>query len=68
VPGAYFLVASYATPSTVIVPLVEEAVIVPSAAPLQDTLVPVAVKVTAAGWVMVILPVAGVQLLPSVTE
>ena len=54
--------ATYGLPLTVIVePADEEAVIVPSAAPLQDTLVELAFTVTLIGSVIVTLVVA-VQL------
>ena len=58
-PGPYVADALYAEPLTVIVaPADADAVIVPSAAPLQDTLVDDAVTVTAIGWVVVTVVVA----------
>ena len=61
-PGPYVADALYAEPLTVIVaPADADAVIVPSAAPLQDTLVDDAVTVTVIGCVMVTVVVA-VQL------
>jgi hypothetical protein len=54
VPGPYVAAALYALPLTVMVaPAEAEAVIVPSAAPLQDTLVDVALTVTWIGSVIV---------------
>ena len=61
-PGPYVADATYGLPFTVIIaPADADAVIVPLAAPLHDTLVDVALTVTAIGWVMVTVVVA-VQL------
>ena len=58
-PGPYFADATYGLPFTVIVaPADADAVIVPSAAPMQDTLVDDAVTVTVIGCVMVTVVVA----------
>ena len=58
-PGPYVAVATYGLPFTVIdAPADADAVIVPSAAPLHDTLVDDAVTVTVIGWVMVTVVVA----------
>ena len=58
-PGPYVADATYGLPFTVIdAPADADAVIVPSAAPLQDTLVADALTVTAIGCVMVTVVVA----------
>ena len=58
-PGPYVADALYATPSTFIVaPADADAVIVPLAAPLQDTLVDDALTVTVIGSVIVTVVVA----------
>ena len=58
-PGPYVAVATYGLPFTVIdAPADAEAVMVPSAAPLHDTLVDVALTVTVIGCVIVTVVVA----------